>query len=54
MNDFLSCMTFCCQNQPFPAEGDVWDYRTQFCARICPDCLHNYEVLLFYEQEQVI
>ena len=23
MNDFLSCMKFCCQNQPFPAETNV-------------------------------
>ena len=23
MNDFLSCMIFCCQNQPFPAETSV-------------------------------
>ena len=23
MDDFLSCMRFCCQSRPFPAEKDV-------------------------------
>ena len=23
MNDFLTCVIFCCQNQPFPAETDA-------------------------------
>ena len=37
MNDFLTCVIFCCQNQPFPAEKDV---KSSKCWVNSPKHLH--------------
>ena len=35
MNDFLSCMTFCCQNRPFPVESFVFNWNPVILKIFC-------------------
>ena len=57
MDDFLSCMRFCCQSQPFPAEKDVKKPCSTF-NMLCFSCYHvaagRRKLICIYKKQTVI